>query len=466
MPFNSPVFLFLFIPLVIALNAALPAGWRNGFLVVASIFFYAWGEPVFALVAIASSLIDMVFAEAIVRSRAQRLRKLWLTIGVATNLGLLIYCKYTGFLFDNLHALLVTMDVPRPEVILPLGISFIVFEKITYLVDVYRGVCGTARSIRDYLLFVFLFPKLLAGPILKFHEMKGQIEHHRVTLNDLEEGAFRFLQGLAKKVLIADQVAVLADQIFAMPTNELGFATAWLGALAFTVQIYFDFSGYTDMAIGLARMLGFRLRENFNQPYLAVGFADFWRRWHISLSTFIRDYLYVPLGGNRVPPWRVYLNLWVCFLASGLWHGASWTFVIWGAFHGLFVSADHFGMKRLWPLLPRVAGIAITFLLVVIGWVLFRSVSLAQAGGFLAAMATPWVDGAAPLPRVQLDTALCLAAGLMLSFLPLGAMQHLGRRVLARALPVAQQLVMLCFAIWAFGRVFTETFKPFIYFRF
>ena len=465
MPFTSPVFLFLFLPAVITVNAALPAAWRNVFLVAASLFFYAWGEPVFVAVALASSLADLVFAALIARAAAPRLKRLWLTLGVAANLGLLVYCKYTGFLLDNLQALLVAISVPRPDIVLPLGISFIVFEKITYLVDVYRDESAPARTIRDYLLFVFLFPKLLAGPILKFHGMRGQIERHTLTLDDVEAGAFRFLQGLAKKVLIADQVAVLADRIFALPAGELGFASAWLGALAFTVQIYFDFSGYSDMAIGLARALGFRLKENFNQPYLAVGFTDFWRRWHISLSTFIRDYLYVPLGGNRVSPARVFINLWICFLASGLWHGASWTFVVWGAYHGLFVSADHLGLKRLWPRLPRALGIAVTFMLVVIGWVLFRSPSFSEAVVFLTAMARPWAGPDFAL-AIEPDVLLALAAGLALSFLPLAPVKRLGHSLLAGGLPIAQQASVLCLALWAFGRVFTETFKPFIYFRF
>ena len=266
--------------------------------------------------------------------------------------------------------------IPVLQVLLPLAISFFVFEKITYIVDVYRDICRPAVRLRDYLLFVFLFPKLLAGPILKFHEIQSQIARHSLGLDGLGEGLERFLTGLAKKVLIADTLAAPVEAVFAADPTQIGFGTAWFGALCFTVQIYFDFSGYSDMAIGLARMLGLRLPENFNQPYLATGFADFWRRWHISLSSWIREYLYVPLGGSRVSALRVYVNLWVCFLVSGLWHGANWTFLAWGAFHGLFVCADHAGLRRVWPRIPWAAGVAATFPLVVIGWVLFRAPSI------------------------------------------------------------------------------------------
>ena len=247
--------------------------------------------------------------------------------------------------------------------------------------------------MRDYLLYVFLFPKLLAGPIVKYHDIAGQLGARPRRLDDWAEGVTRFAIGMAKKVLLADTAAELADAAFAADGGPVGFRLAWLGALAFSLQIYFDFSGYSDMAIGLARIMGFRLMENFDRPYLSVGFGEFWRRWHISLSTWIRDYLYVPLGGNRVSSLRLYLNLWICFLASGLWHGAAWTFVVWGTYQGFFLTLERLGLGRVLARLPRSLGVLLTFLAVTVGWVLFRSPDLASAAGYLAAMVRPGLPG-------------------------------------------------------------------------
>lgn len=463
MLFTTPLFAFIFAPLAIALNLVLPARARPWLILLASVVFYAWGEPRFVAVVLVAALADHGLALAIAR-RPREERQGLLAFGVALNLGLLAWCKYVSFFVASFEAVLGPIGLPVPQILIPLGISFIVFEKITYLVDVARGTSPPAARLRDYLVFVFLFPKLLAGPILKFHEMRDQIEGHRVGLDDIEAGALRFMVGLFKKVIIADGVAEIADRAFGAPGAELGFGDAWLGALAFAVQIYFDFSAYSDMAIGLARALGFRLKENFDQPYLAVGFTDFWRRWHISLSTWIRDYLYVPLGGNRGSIPRTYVNLWICFLTSGLWHGASWTFVLWGAFHGLFVSADRLGLARVWPRIPRAAGVAATFLLVVLGWVLFRATSFGQAAAFYAAMADP--SRPMTLAPPTADAAFSLTLGLALAFLPLAFVRSVADRLLgSRSLAFAQG-AMLVLCLWPLGRMLTSTFTPFIYFRF
>jgi alginate O-acetyltransferase complex protein AlgI len=465
MPFNTPLFVFLFGPLVIATHYWLPARWRIGFIVGASVLFYGWGEPRFVAVVLLSSLIDYGLAAWIARTPPGRSRQALLVVGVGANLGLLVYCKYANFFLENLEAVVGSLGLPRPDILIPLGISFIVFEKITYLVDVYRGTTAPARSLTDYLAFVFLFPKLLAGPILKFHELKDQIERHRVTLDDLEAGLFRFMLGLSKKVLIADHVAEIADRIFAAPTGQLGLTDAWLGALAFTVQIYFDFSAYSDMAIGLARALGFRLKENFDQPYLSVGFGEFWRRWHISLSTWIRDYLYVPLGGNRGVPARTALNLWICFLASGLWHGANWTFVAWGAFHGLFVFADRLGFRDAIGRLGRPLAVLATFLLVVLGWVLFRATSLEQAFAVMAAMADPFRPSSLGYTPPA-DSLFFLGLGLVLSFIPLQPVVEAARRLFGQQAAPMAQAALLALVVWPLGRLLSATFTPFIYFRF
>ena len=288
--------------------------------------------------------------------RGSRRAKLLLALGVVLNLALLVHFKYTHFFIDNLNVVLSGFSVAaiqNPLIALPVGVSFVVFEKITYLVDVYRRVSRPARNLFKYLIYVFFFPKLLAGPIIKYHEIEAQLMRlPKANFDDFSAGLLRFMLGVVKKTIIADTLARGADMIFAAPSGTIGFAEAWWGIIFFTFQIYFDFSAYSDMAIGLARMLGFRLFENFNMPYIACSITEFWRRWHISLSTWIREYMYVPLGGNRVKPSRRYLNLWLCFLASGLWHGAAWTYIAWGAYNGLFLVLEKLFLLRFLDRLP------------------------------------------------------------------------------------------------------------------
>jgi alginate O-acetyltransferase complex protein AlgI len=465
MPFNSSLFVFLFAPVVILFGACLPVRLATTFLLFASVFFYGWGEPKFVFVVFVSALLDYVLARAIHRAEPRRTSRWYLTVGIALNLGLLVYCKYFGWFLQNLGALLGDLKIPFAGILLPLGISFVVFEKISYLVDVYRGRTPPARTFLDYLFFVFFFPKMLAGPIIKYHEIREQIENRKVVLEDVELGVLRFLVGLAKKVLVADTMAEIVDKVFSANAMEIGNANVWFGALCFAIQIYFDFSGYSDMAIGLARTFGFRLRENFNQPYLAVGFVDFWQRWHISLSTWIRDYLYIPLGGSRTTPARMYVNLWICFLASGLWHGANWTFIVWGAYHGIFVSADHLWLRRVWPRIPVWAGVAVTFLLVTVGWVIFRATSLSQAVTMLRLLFQP---SASPGINLQLDdhAIFFVLVGLVVSFTPLPLIRRKLRSVLEGDAMLLPEMLVAALSVWSFGRLFASTFHPFIYFRF
>jgi alginate O-acetyltransferase complex protein AlgI len=329
MLFYEPLFLFYVFPvfyLVVVLLRRNPIPRRN-LIVLFSIFFYAWIEPRIVPLVILTTLSDYCCGWVIANAETQSSRTRALVVGVAINLGTLLFFKYTNFLFENLSDLLVSMGyrpLPAPSILLPIGISFIVFEKISFLVDLYRRLVQFPRSIIDYTLYVFLFPKLLAGPIIKYHEINEQIARlHWVTPAEGIAGFERFMLGVVKKTLIADPLGVGVTEIFKLPDSAIGFSSAWIGVGLFTLQIYFDFSAYSDMAIGLARMLGFRLNENFNLPYLSRSMTEFWRRWHISLSTFIREYLYVPLGGNRVSLARIYVNLWICFLLSGIWHGAT-----------------------------------------------------------------------------------------------------------------------------------------------
>jgi alginate O-acetyltransferase complex protein AlgI len=472
MLFYEPLFLFLFAPAVYLLYELVGAraALRGLILLGASFFFYAWSEPVFIFVVCGSIAIDLVAARKIAASGgAPHEKRLWLAFGVCANLAVLVYYKYAGFIVQNLNELLppsTAFDLPK--IALPVGVSFIVFEKITYLVDVYRGVTLPARSVALYALYVLFFPKLLAGPIIKYHDIAGQFEAPPPgRLEDFTVGFSRFMLGVVKKVLLADALAGGADLVFARDPSELGFVEAWAGVIFFTFQIYFDFSGYSDMAIGLARMFGFRLLENFDSPYVATTMTEFWRRWHISLTSWIREYLYVPLGGNRAGAWRTNLNLWLCFLASGLWHGAAWTFVLWGAYNGAFLALDRLFLAKALKRLPVVAANLATFVVVMIGWTIFRASSLSQAGGLLALMAQPLKPSPedAVFPSYYwlaalIGVAIVVAQRAELTFIGLDWEELARRHAFA-----AHALLALLF-VAALAKALADPFKPFIYFRF
>jgi alginate O-acetyltransferase complex protein AlgI len=345
MVFSSIVFLYYFLPLFLIVYYAVGRNYKNAVILCGSIFFYAWGAPKFIFVILGTTVIDFYVVRLMDAAKQKRSKKLLLATSLCINLGMLFYFKYSNFFVENLNTILHSAGIQTlswTKLVLPIGISFYTFETLTYVVDVYRGVHKPLKNFWDYQLYIILFPKLIAGPIIRFHEFADQVYDHadHETIDNKLRGFYRFLIGLGKKVLIANAVGLAANKIFALPAEQLGTMQAWFGALAYTFQIYFDFSGYSDMAIGLGLMMGFRFPENFNNPYTALSITDFWRRWHITLGAWMREYLYIPLGGNRVKSkGRLYLNLWLVFLASGLWHGAAWGFIIWGAYHGLFPCA-------------------------------------------------------------------------------------------------------------------------------
>ncbi len=469
MLFTTPFFLFVFLPVFLAAYWRLPV--RRATLFIGSLVFYAWGEPVFVGVVLVSALADWWLGRRIYAlSPGHGSRQLLVGIGVAANLGVLIYFKYVAFAVGNFRALLGLTASPwlnLSTMVLPLGVSFIVFEKITYLIDLYRGVAAPAAALLDYLNYVLLFPKLLAGPIVKYHDIAAQLVRPSYRYEDVRDGLIRFIHGFAKKVLFADALAPVADRAFGLPRDALDTGTAWLGLLCFTLQIYFDFSGYSDMAIGLARMLGFRLLENFRDPYLATSFTDFWRRWHISLSTWIKEYLYIPLGGNRVSEARSYANLCFCFLLSGLWHGASWNFVLWGCAHGLFLVADRACWLRWQPALPTVVNIALTFLLVMLTWVFFRCPEFTHALDFFRALAGATQAVGNRLPPVATDAIIMLILGCALILSPLLTSHIAAHQFLSpprrRVLSLAACGLLLFLSV---GRMAVSAFQPFLYFRF
>jgi len=388
MVFASPIFLFLFLPLTLAAYFACPRGWRNGVLLVASLAFYSWGEARYLPLVLGSVAFNWVLGRAIGRSADLGTRRRWLAVAIAGNLGALAAFKYGNFAVANINAIapvLALTPLAATAIPLPLGISFFTFHAISYVVDVHKRNAQAERSVSRFALYLLLFPQLIAGPIIRWRDIAGQLATREQRVADLAYGVRRFVLGLGKKVLIANTLARTADATFGLPPSGLTTPLAWLGLVCYSLQIYFDFSGYSDMAIGLMRMFGFRILENFNYPYIARSVREFWRRWHISLSNWFRDYLYIPLGGNQRGGRRAYRNLVIVFLLCGLWHGASWPFVLWGAWHGVFLMIERAGVDRV---LRRLGPFAHVYALLAVmgGWVLFRCETLGQAGGFFMAL--------------------------------------------------------------------------------
>src|ERR1700722_17942588 len=373
MVFSSIIFLLYFLPIFLLVYHLVGAKYKNFVILIFSICFYSWGAPRFIFVILFTTFIDFYLVRFMARSDKRLLRRSLLALSVSINLGLLFYFKYSNFFIENLNVLLSSAgfsELHWAKLILPLGISFYTFETITYVVDVYRKEHAPLHNFWDYQLYIILFPKLIAGPIIRYHELADQItDRKNYDTPDIKlTGFYRFIIGLGKKVLIANQLGQQADIIFATNYAHIDTVTAWIGILAYTFQIYFDFSGYSDMAIGIGNMIGFKFPENFNNPYTSQSITDFWRRWHMSLGRWMKNYLYIPLGGNRAGKTRLYFNLWLTFLISGLWHGASWSFVLWGAYHGVFLVLERIFLLKIYARLGKLVSTIITFILVAIGW--------------------------------------------------------------------------------------------------
>lgn len=388
MLFNSPVFLFLFLPFTLLFYYLLPKKFRNGFLFLVSLLFYTWGEKELVVLIISSTLIDF-FSGLIINSGR---RKIGLLISIVFNLSILFYFKYSNFIFTNfidfLHLFDVSIDSATKfaNITLPLGISFYTFQTMSYTIDVYRGKVKATKNFINFATYVTLFPQLIAGPIILYKDIEKELIERKTSIYLFSEGVERFIIGLAKKMIIANNCAYLADGIFSLPHDEMSALTAWLGVIAYSFQIYFDFSGYSDMAIGLGKMFGFNFLENFNYPYISKSIQEFWKRWHISLTNWFREYLYFSLGGNRKGGIKTYFNLFVVFLITGLWHGASWTFVCWGLWHGVFIVIERIGFNKVLKKLPDF--ITRFYLLIIVGfsWVIFRSNTILDAFNYIKAM--------------------------------------------------------------------------------
>lgn len=475
MVFSSSIFLVWFLPALLLLYFLLPNRFKNVFLLIASIFFYSWGAPKFIFVILFSTFIDFHLVRWMDSASRTSTRRALLVLSLMINLGLLFYFKYSNFFIENFNVLLKLLGVTEVswvKLILPIGISFYTFETITYVVDVYRKIHKPLKNFWDYQLYIILFPKLIAGPIIRYHDIADQINDRSLNYNsDFRlAGLYRFCIGLGKKVIIANNVGEYADQVFAQDYTGLSSSVAWIGILAYTFQIYFDFSGYSDMAIGIGKMLGFKFPENFNNPYIAKSVTEFWRRWHITLGAWMKNYLYIPLGGNQVnSSARLYLNLWLVFLASGLWHGASWSFIVWGACHGFLLVLERAWLLKWYKNLPIPITVLLTFFLVTNCWVFFRVENIHDAISYLKVMYAFKSEADLSLPDSEFWFIFTCAA--VFSFF---ALSRIGEKVQngvyfnEYSAPIKITLFLLTSVIFVYSlaRITSSDFNPFIYFRF
>ena len=463
MLFSSTVFLFCFLPFVSLCYWAARHEIKNYILLLSSLFFYAWGEPKY--ISIMLLVIGINYIVGILLETAHHRKKILVGCGIVANLVILFFFKYTNFFVENINVAF-NFHITPLNIIMPIGISFFTFQSISYIIDVYRNEVKPQRDITKLALYVSLFPQLIAGPIVKYHDIEANIDNRNVNIDDVACGIQRFIVGLSKKVLIANILGKVADSVYATGPNGIDAGIAWLGAIAYTMQIFFDFSGYSDMAIGLGKIFGFHFLENFNYPYISTSITEFWRRWHISLSTWFKEYLYIPLGGNRAGTLKTYRNLFLVFLATGFWHGASWNFIVWGLWHGLFIILEkRFRFTEAQSFTKRTILHFYTILVFVIGWVFFRAEDLSTAIRYIQAM-----FGAEPDKRLyslghylsnQVILTLIIAIILSCNVSSLWKNKEYSPLVAA-----GQNIGYVVLLFLAIVFIASSTYNPFIYFRF
>lgn len=485
MVFSSYFFIFYFLPIVLLLYYLSPKKLRHLSLTIISYVFYGWANPAFVLLMIGSTIIDYICGLFI----ADRWRKNWskpieslekggqrtkrqrmaVTISIISNLSLLVFFKYFNFAIENYNSFLEFIGLQALEtdsiinVVLPLGISFYTFQSMSYSIDIYRGNAKPIKNFIDFACYVSMFPQLVAGPIIRFQDVSNQLKYRTHTLEKFSRGIAFFCLGMAKKVLLANPCGKIADVCF--DSVDIGFLNSWYGAVSYAFQIYFDFSGYSDMAIGLGLMLGFVFAKNFDAPYSSKSITEFWRRWHISLSTWLRDYLYIPLGGNRNGNTRTYINLMLVMLLGGLWHGSSWNFVIWGAIHGIFLALERLANKEaFYQKLPKFAGIIMTFIIVVFAWVFFRATDLPSAIHYLQAM----FGGTSAVEIDSVNNILIRNYYYIFSFILAGIVVWLFPQTwdFTKKITFAKSIWIMFLMIISVMALLTQDFNPFIYFIF
>ena len=465
MVFSSLIFLYVFLPAVLLLYYLMPRRGRNAVLLFFSIVFYAWGEPVYVLGIIASVVINFLFGLALDKHKS----KLLLAVNIIINLGFLGVFKYTGFIIGTIDKIF-GADIITPEIALPIGISFYTFQALSYTIDVYRGKVAAGKNIIDFGAYITMFPQLIAGPIVRYKTIERELRTRHETLEDFRDGALRFATGLGKKVLIANSVAKIWDAVRLGTEGDLTTATAWLGMISFSLQIYFDFSGYSDMAIGLGRMFGFHFDENFDYPYISASVTEFWRRWHISLSTWFKEYVYIPLGGNRRGIAKQLRNIIIVWLLTGLWHGAAWSFVVWGLYYGIILIIEKVFLGRLLKRIPRFIGHIYTVIVFVIGWGIFgladvlpelktsfvKSVVFMSDQGLFDGHTLYLLSGYAVLMII----AIIISTGLITKLVKKLAGKH------ELIYGIGSMVYMSVIMIASTACIVADSYNPFLYFRF
>ena len=471
MVFSSNIFLLFFLPLFIVAYFATPDRFRNHCLLLFSLLFYAYGAPTFIAILLLACVANFFIVKKMSSCNSLHQRKIWCAISIVLSLSLLLYFKYANFIVENANALCSLLNwnnIEWTNVALPIGISFFTFQSISYTIDVFRATAQPADKPLNYILYITMFPQLIAGPIVRYNCVAENIISRQSSMEERVSGFYRFAIGLAKKVLVANVLGSYADCVFNTDAAQLATSSAWIGMFAYTFQIYFDFSGYSDMAIGIGKMLGFKFPENFDSPYTSQSISEFWRRWHITLGAFMKEYLYIPLGGNRCGKSRTYLNLAIVFLLSGLWHGAAYNFILWGAYHGLFLIADRIFMLKLLNRIGRIPSTMLTFIAVAFGWVLFRADNLTQAAQYFATLFS--ADGSCAIAvSKEFVTIMCVAV--LFSFI---TMTKWGKSLNCKIFDspysaktaTAMGLITIVLMSLSIGSLLVLDFNPFIYFRF
>lgn len=472
MVFSSMLFLWAFLPITLILYYISDLKLKNIILLLASIVFYSWGEPKYVILMVISVIINYIVGINIGKSNSIYNAKSNLIFGIIINLGILGYFKYFNFFVENINFIFKGNVFFAKEIILPIGISFYTFQIMSYIVDVYRdkilGRDTSQKNIFSLALYISLFPQLIAGPIVKYHDVENQIKDRSISIIDRSYGIKRFIYGLGKKVIIANSMAKIADNIFAIQIDQMGTFVAWSGIICYTLQIYFDFSGYSDMAIGLGRMFGFKFLENFNYPYTSISIQDFWRRWHISLSTWFKEYLYIPLGGSKKGQKRTYINLIIVFFATGIWHGASWNFIVWGLFHGFFIVIERLKLKNI---LKKSKFISHVYVVIVfmLGWVFFRANNLSYALKYISKMFV--FKAGSNIYNLKMfwdiETVTLGIIGILLS----GIVQVLYPKITKmvfeeKIVNIFELLLLIMIFTISILNISSGTYNPFIYFRF
>ncbi len=462
MVFSSALFIFAFFPVTLGVYFIIREKYRNVWLLIASLFFYAWGEPQYVILMIVSILFNFMFGILLeqIAQKGMLLRRIVLVFACITDLGVLFVFKYFNFFIDNVNAVF-HFDIQVMRIALPIGISFYTFQILSYVIDVYRGEVRAQRNILNLGLYIALFPQLIAGPIVRYQDIDKEIETRTFDVDNFYIGIKRFILGFAKKIIIADNMAVLADKAFSF--TELNAPMAWVGIIAYAIQIYYDFSGYSDMAIGIGRMFGFHFNENFNYPYISKSIKEFWRRWHISLSTWFRDYVYIPLGGSRCSTIKAYRNLIIVFLLTGIWHGASWNFVLWGLYYVFFLILERMFLIKLLEKLPVVLRHLYAMFIILFGWVLFRAETLYAAFHYFNALFN--------FQKVGLFTSLRYNISLeyiVLIIIGIFCATPFGYKLLKKAEEKTHIADYIYFVLFALSILYMtgKGFSPFLYFRF